>query len=78
MKLMADVIDLAINKYLWDGTSEDNRAEARDYSCHAIVAAENNKTTNIIGFLISMGLDPDKKAELLLCCPRSFQPTNIC
>ena len=39
MKLMADVIDLAINKYLWDGRINTAGGYDDEFSCTAILAA---------------------------------------
>ena len=55
---MADVIDLAINRYLWNGRNDDARDEVREYSCHAIVVADNFGTTEAMNFLQSMGMNP--------------------
>ena len=36
MTTMADTIDLAINKYLWDGSSEWTNPTKDEFSCAAI------------------------------------------
>ena len=63
MKLMADVIDLAINKYLWDGKSENVRRITEIYSCPAVDAADRFVTTQIKNFLQSMGMNPIGRYE---------------
>ena len=63
MKLMADVIDLAINEYLWDG--EGNKS-MQIFSCVAIIiVGKRNKfsTEKIMDFLRSMGIDLDATHE---------------
>ena len=58
MKLMADVIDLAINKYLWDGQRNRTRPTLI-CSCSAIYAADNYESDaeKIMAFLEPMGVD---------------------
>ena len=61
MKPMADVIDLAINKYLWDGQTDKIIGRAHFYSCSAIARANDHKeseTEKIMDFLKSMGMNP--------------------
>ena len=52
---MADVIDLAVNKYLWDGESD---SAYERYSCCAIDMSDRSLTTEIKNFLQSMGMRP--------------------
>ena len=66
MRLMADVIDLAIDKYLWDGHSDTARGRTQFFSCSAIVVANNHKeseTEKIMDFLRSMGVNPNRSRE---------------
>ena len=66
MKLMADVINLAINQYLWDGHEDYSRSQAKIFSCTAIRAANKHNdlsTEKIIDFLRSMGVEPDESKE---------------
>ena len=66
MKLMADVIDLAVNKYLWNG---GNNNSSQIFSCIAIIVAgkrnklSTEKIEKIMDFLRSMGIDPDLTQE---------------
>ena len=53
---MADVIDLAINKYLWDAIDKDYRKKVLEYSCNALVATDSPGTTEIMDFLRSIGM----------------------
>ena len=59
MKLMADVIDLAINKCLWDGRNNRIEKPTLVCSCAAIYLADNyeSEPNEIIDFLESMGID---------------------
>ena len=57
MKLMADVIDLAINEYLWDGYSYFVERPYKMYSCYAIKVADKSRAADIMNFLQSMGID---------------------
>ena len=63
MKLMADVIDLAINQYLWDGQSDKIIKRAQIYSCAAIDAANKSESTKIMDFLESMHMNPNGVRE---------------
>ena len=58
MIAMADVIDLAINQYLWDGRHDVFRGNKEIASCWAIDAADKSGTTQIKNFLQSMDIDP--------------------
>ena len=58
MKLMADIIDLAIKKYLWDGRSDRVETPTESYSCCAVDMADRSATTEIKNFLQSMGMRP--------------------
>ena len=58
MKQMAAIIDLAINKYLWDGRSENVRRLTEIFSCAAVDAADRSVTTEIKSFLQSMAVNP--------------------
>ena len=66
MKLMADVIDLAINEYLWDG-GDNNSSQI--FSCIAIIVAgkrnklSTEKIEKIMDFLRAMGMDSDDTHE---------------
>ena len=55
---MADIIDLAINKYLWDGQTDRVEIPAEDYSCCAVDMAGRSGATEIKNFLQSMGMNP--------------------
>ena len=66
MKLMADVIDLAINKYLWDGQSDKLVRRVQILSCAAISNANKHRdceTEKIMDFLRPMGIDPESSQE---------------
>ena len=63
MTSVADIIDLAINKYLWDGQSDIVKKPAQGFSCNAINVADESETTEIMDFLWSMGLDPRSTQE---------------
>ena len=58
MKLMADVIDRAIDKYLWDGQGDFCEGDKEIASCWAIDAADKSGATQIKKFLRSMDSDP--------------------
>ena len=58
MKLMADVIELAINKHLWDGCANKVGGYDDEFSCPAVDAADRSVTTQIKRFLQSMGVKP--------------------
>ena len=60
---IADVIDLAINEYLWDGQSDNVKNRDLDFSCNAINAADKSGTTEIKNFLQSMGINPISAKE---------------
>ena len=55
---LADVIDIAINKYLWDGLGDRPKKPAESYSCPAVDRADRSATTEIKNFLQSMGMNP--------------------
>ena len=63
MKLMADVIDMAIDKYLWDGNTDRGEMPAESYSCCAVDAADRCVPTEIKSFLQSMGMNPVSMRE---------------
>ena len=66
MKLMADVIDLAINKYLWDGKSDNVSRLTQIFSCAAIVEAHKCNeffAKETMRFLQSIGLDTTSRQE---------------
>ena len=59
MKLMADVIDLAINEYLWDGRGNKSIRRGDAYSCEAIdrvIDRNDSERAKIMDFLRSMGV----------------------
>ena len=61
---MADVLDLAVNQYLWDGRSDRLIRRVQIFSCSAIAIANANKrkdseTEKIMDFLQSIGLDTE-------------------
>ena len=61
MKLMAEVIDLAINEYLWDGRNNYSEKKPSIFSCAAIVEASKANelfAKETMHFMRSMGLDP--------------------
>lgn len=63
---MADVIDLAVNEYLWDGLTNNIKRPANIYSCSAIAAADNRHgfiLDETMDFLRSFGLDTDSTVE---------------
>ena len=67
MKLMADVIDLAINEYLWAGQANIIDTSVQSFSCNAILAAtkcDESATEGILNFLCSMGMYPSATQEL--------------
>ena len=66
MKLMADVIDLAINNYLWDGRRDYSEKKPSIFSCSAIVEASKANelfAKKTMRFLRSMGMDPGSAQE---------------
>ena len=69
MKLMADIIDLAINKYLWAGQSNIIETSVQSYSCNAILAATNcdeSATEELLNFLCSLGMYPGANKQFYL------------
>ena len=76
MKLMADVIDLAINKHLWDGRGYYFKNSAKIFSCSAIRAANKHNELAIaktMDFLRSMGIEPGGSQEFR---SNNFGPRN--
>ena len=67
MKLMADVIDLAINEYLLTRPSSKRIRRAQFFSCAAIAKANCNESTteDIMNFLRSMGVNPTSPLEFI-------------
>ena len=59
---LGDVIDLAINKYLWDGVSQDLRQTKFASSCSAI-AMSSSISASTIEFLRSLGCGTDSNLE---------------
>ena len=62
---MADVIDLAINEYLWDGIGTA-RWSTEFFSCAAISCANtsnNSETQKIMDFLQAMGVNPNRSKQ---------------
>ena len=58
---IADTIDLAINKYLWDGGSDFLKP---DFSCGAIVQScdyTHSIRTHALEFICSLGCDRDSR-----------------
>ena len=58
---MADVIDIAINKYLWAGQANIIDTSVQRFACNAILAAtkcDESATEGILNFLCSMGMHP--------------------
>lgn len=63
---MADVIDLAINEHLWNGTVKHSTKATVRFSCEAVYQATNRNdliAIKIEKFLQSMGLDPQSVHE---------------
>ena len=68
MKLMADVIERAINKHLWDGYPDQAGGYDYEFSCPAILAANimatcESSAKEIMDFLESMGVYTGSKTE---------------
>ena len=67
MKRMADIIDIAIDKYLWAGQANIIDTSVQQFSCNAILAAtkcDESATEGILNFLCSMGMYPSATQEL--------------
>lgn len=55
---IANIIDIAINKHLWDGRY-DLKVSKRRYSCVAIFLAEGFSSARLNKFITDLGCDTD-------------------